>query len=158
MQPAKDKPLKGYKCRWRDDDCKWTADGYYPWEYFNATSPSAARYAYFVEVNTRGELSLSYSEVLNAIEVLRNKESRRESIDPSRIKDFLRVIKNRGIDFAEIGMQVDCDGKKGRIVGANMSAGLDVLFDGQKHKSNCHPRWRMKYFSKDGELLKAYGD
>lgn len=70
--------------------------------------------------------------------------------------------RQRGIDFAFIGMQIEMDGDIGTIVGMNDSANLDVTFANQakygKHKHNVHPTWRMKYFDAAGELIAHFGD
>ncbi len=68
--------------------------------------------------------------------------------------------KNRNMPFAKRGMRVEhtYNGKKGRISGANCSANLNIIFDGQKHSENCHPHWMMKYFDGQGQLIKEYGE
>lgn len=71
---------------------------------------------------------------------------------------FIHMRRNRGIDFAEVGMRVEVDGKSGVIVGSNSSMNLDVCFDGQSWKENCHPWWRVKYFTHDGHLIKEFLD
>ena len=48
----------------------------------------------------------------------------------------------RGTSF-HLGQRITVDGKRGVIVGANSSSNLDVLFDGEKHASNCHPTWKV---------------
>jgi hypothetical protein len=71
---------------------------------------------------------------------------------------FDHMKKERGIPFAEIGMIVEVDGKKGVIVGCNSGLNLDVFFDHYNPESNCHPYWRTKYFGTNGELIKEFGE
>lgn len=71
---------------------------------------------------------------------------------------FVRMREYRGIEFALLGMRVEVNGKPGVIVGSNSSMNLDVCFDGQHWKENCHPWWRVKYFDNKGNLIKEYGD
>lgn len=67
------------------------------------------------------------------------------------------MIRNRGIDFAHIGMMVEVDGDIGTIAGMNSSANLDVVFANKlkygNGTSNCHPFWRVKYFGADGNII-----
>ncbi|MDU7313111.1 MAG: hypothetical protein E7L31_17310 [Aeromonas sp.] len=69
-------------------------------------------------------------------------------------EDMLRC---RGIEFAEIGMQVEVDGAIGTIVGMNGSANLDVRFANElvygKGLHNCHPTWNVKYFDGTGQVI-----
>lgn len=62
----------------------------------------------------------------------------------------------RDIDFVSLKMAIEVDGKRGVIVGINRSANFDVVFDGSKIKSNCHPFWKTKYFDETGKLIKEY--
>lgn len=71
---------------------------------------------------------------------------------------FQQVCKSRNLPFAYQGMRVEVDGQKGTIVGGNNSGNLDICFDGKWWGENCHPWWRTKYFDKDGNLIKEYGD
>jgi hypothetical protein len=74
------------------------------------------------------------------------------------IEQFNRIKQYRGIEFAYMGMHVEVDGKPGVIVGANDSCNLDICFDGEHWKSNCHPWWRVKYFDNKGNVVKKFGD
>lgn len=73
--------------------------------------------------------------------------------------DFVK--KQRGLSFIEKGMRVELAygaiKKQGIIKGGNSSGNIDVLFDGEKIVSNCHPTWAMKYFDKQGNLIAQYG-
>lgn len=71
-----------------------------------------------------------------------------------RMSDFRRV---QGMPFVKRGMRVEHNGKKGRVSGANSSANLNITFDGQNHSKNCHPRWMMQYFDKDGNVIADFG-
>ncbi len=69
---------------------------------------------------------------------------------------FKDTVEKRGIPFAAIGMRVELEGKTGAIKGVNSSANLDILFDGEKQKTNCHPTWEMVYFNGNGSICKDY--
>jgi hypothetical protein len=73
-----------------------------------------------------------------------------------KMKDFREV---RNMSFAKRGMRVEhtYNGKKGRIAGANASANLNIIFDGENFSVNCHPHFMMRYYDKKGQLLKEYG-
>lgn len=78
-------------------------------------------------------------------------------------EQFERTIKSRGIEFAYQGMKIHVCGKSGKIVGANSSCNLDVVFDedflrGQPHKRNCHPLYMTKYFDRQDNLIAEYKD
>lgn len=70
------------------------------------------------------------------------------------------MTRQRGMDFVRIGMTIEVDGKRGKIVGTNMSANLDVVFDDRekhgKHAHNCHPTWETRYFNGSGEVIADY--
>lgn len=76
--------------------------------------------------------------------------------DPVTDKAFRETAQYRGVPFARIGMRVSVDEKFGYIVGKNSSANFDVLFDGDKIPSNCHPNWMITYYSDDGAVLASY--
>lgn len=71
---------------------------------------------------------------------------------------FDRMTGMRGIEFAYRGMKVEVCGKPGVIVGSNSSLNLDVVFDGQYHKSNCHPWYETRYFDRKGNVVADYVD
>jgi hypothetical protein len=70
------------------------------------------------------------------------------------------VKKHRGLKFAKRGMRVEhtYNGKTqtGRITSGNSSGNLNILFEGKKKPENCHPRWAMKYFDKDGNVIAEF--
>jgi len=35
-------------------------------------------------------------------------------------------------------------------------ANLDVLFDGEKQKTNCHPTWEIIYFNTNGSICRDF--
>lgn len=59
------------------------------------------------------------------------------------------VKRSRNMPWLLMGMPIEVDGKMGKIVGGNSSSNLDVVFDGQSGKQNCHPGWKTKYFLGD---------
>lgn len=69
---------------------------------------------------------------------------------------FKDTVEKRGIPFANIGMRIELEGKRGIIKGVNNSANLDVIFDGEKAKTNCHPTWEMIYFNNNGSICKDF--
>lgn len=68
-------------------------------------------------------------------------------------EQFARVIDYRGIPLAFQGMKVEVCGKLGRIVGSNSSSNLNIVFDGNWHKNNCHPRHEMVYYDNHGNIV-----
>jgi hypothetical protein len=72
--------------------------------------------------------------------------------------DFQDTLIRRDIKFAYLGMKVEVDGKPGRIVGCNNSLNLDICFDGEFWRSNCHPWWRIKYYDNNGNVAAEYND
>ena len=65
---------------------------------------------------------------------------------------FAETMQSRGVSFARIGMRVEINGRMGNIKGCSVRANIDVLFDGDKSKSNCHPTWNICYFHHDGSI------
>ncbi len=74
----------------------------------------------------------------------------------SKEEKFQDQAQRRGIEFAKIGMRVSVNGKMGTIKSMNNHLNLDVVFDGQKHKSNCHPHWMTKYYDNEGNIIKEF--
>lgn len=68
--------------------------------------------------------------------------------------DYVRTRRN--LPFVKRGMRVEVDGKPGRITSGNRSGNLNIRFDGEKYSVNCHPWYKIKYFDKDGTLIKAF--
>ena len=66
--------------------------------------------------------------------------------------------KHRDMPFVKIGMRVQLldYGPMGRISGVNDSGNLNVIFDGEKHHTNCHPHWMIRYFDKNGKVIQEY--
>ncbi len=65
----------------------------------------------------------------------------------------------RGIPFPSVWMNVNVGGDKGVLFGHNSSANLDVYFlegDNKGQKLNCHPNWKIQYFSKKWKLIKEF--
>jgi hypothetical protein len=74
------------------------------------------------------------------------------------IEDFKETLVRRGIEFAHLGMKVEVAGRPGRIVGCNASLNLDVCFEGETWKNNCHPHWRIKYFDNQDKVVAEYSN
>lgn len=71
-----------------------------------------------------------------------------------KMEDFREA---RQMPFVKRGMRVMHRGKWGRVAGANRSANLNIIFDGEKVSKNCHPHWAMRYFDKSGRMVAEYG-
>jgi len=114
-----------------------------------------AKYNAYIE----SESGYEFGDWLQTIESCRLEHKFRPSDLFGDINDFNYMKQRRDIDFAYIGQKVEVDRKPGIIVGAsNMSLNLDVCFDGEHWKSNCHPWWRVKYFDNKGNLIREFGD
>lgn len=75
----------------------------------------------------------------------------------------LNHVKNqRGLPFVKKGMRVEIitkDGSKaGKITGGNESGNIDVKFEGTKYSVNCHPKYNIRYFDNDGNVLAEFID
>ena len=70
------------------------------------------------------------------------------------------IRERRGLPFVKRGMRVEIaykdKVKRGVITGANCSGNLNIRMDGHKHSSNCHPRWAIKYFDKEGNVIAEF--
>ena len=72
------------------------------------------------------------------------------------------VKKQRGLPFLKKGMRVELTygsiKKQGIIKGGNHCGNIDVLFEGQKKVDNCHPKWAIKYFDAQNNIIAEYGE
>ena len=118
-----------------------------------ARSAGVAKYQKYLDV---GECFDSFKSFLRSVSVRRIGPAGRCPVSDSEAQRFEHVKEIRGIEFVRIGMRVEVDGRSGVIVGANNSANLDVIFDGQNHKGNVHPYWETVYFGDNGEVLRDY--
>lgn len=119
-----------------------------------AATSGKAKYAYWQYLQD-GIWEEPFSEVV--------KHLRCRLVDKFKISDlfgnreqFARVIENRGIAFAYMGMRIEVDGNMGTIVGSNHSVNLDICFDGKWWAENCHPWWETRYFDSNGNVIKDY--
>ncbi len=114
-----------------------------------ACSPSKARYEYHRQLS---ECLPPYRECFGAI---RSKSL--GAVKPEYFfgdsESFVNTILKRNIEFARMGMKVKVGNKEGIIVGSNSSSNLDVIFEGESHKSNCHPHWDITYLDKDDNVI-----
>lgn len=69
-----------------------------------------------------------------------------------------RVAYLRDMPFLKREMKVRLlhDGRFGKITSGCDGANLNIRFDGEKRSFNCHPKWKMQYFDKEGNLIKEY--
>jgi hypothetical protein len=126
--------LKSYDC---------SLDGKH-WSTFNATSRGKAKSMFYREC----DFDLDYKMI-----------KCRTNGYPYTSDEFRRNAKYRDIEFAYCGMAVQVQDWNGVIVGHNDSANLNVLFLDGANKGqvlNCHPNWKIKYFNKSGEVVKAF--
>ena len=70
------------------------------------------------------------------------------------------VRKQRGMPFLKIGMKIYNKHSKrfGVITSTNLSGNINIRLDGDNFSSNHHPRWQLKYFDKDDNVIAEYGD
>lgn len=110
---------------------------------YNNTSPGKARYQYLLDI---GDV---YPDVsFKDIKV-------RKLGDCMEMDDVRRIAKARAMPFLHTGMSVTCDGLKGKIIGKSAGNYLKVAFE-DGTQGECHPRWKMKYFDKEGKLVREY--
>lgn len=64
----------------------------------------------------------------------------------------------RGLPPIKKGMKCTVDGETGVIWGGNHAANFNVKFDKTNKVGNCHPSYKMKIFSLDGEVLHQSDD
>ena len=72
--------------------------------------------------------------------------------------DIDMICKQRGLPKIKKGSRCEVDGRPGKIVGINHSANFNVVFEGEKHKTNCHPYYLMKIWDKAGEVIYVSDD
>lgn len=68
------------------------------------------------------------------------------------------IRKQRGLSFLKRGMRIESlhNGKFGRIASANHCGNINVIFDGEKHSQNCHPKWKIRYFNDENVVIKEF--
>jgi hypothetical protein len=111
-----------------------------------------AKYQFWIDVREPWP-SVKYTDIT----AYRVRDDREDRIH----QEFARTATYREVPFAKIGMTVEVDGVKGEIAGKNSDANFDVLFLEGNHKGqilNCHPNWRIRYFDKNGTLIKEFQD
>lgn len=74
---------------------------------------------------------------------------------------FKELVRVRGEAFAfvEMGMMIEFDGEPGTIVGLHPSGNLIVKMANQledQGKTYCHPTYKMKYFDRNGNIIKSF--
>lgn len=117
-----------------------------------AETAGKAKYGFYLECDGCYE---DFGTFLQNIESLR-----RVCKLPGRpvIRDpfFEEMANARDIPFAFLGMGVEVGGRRGRIVGANFAQNLDVIFDGESVKSNCHPWDNIVYYDDNGNEIARF--
>lgn len=76
---------------------------------------------------------------------------------PNTQKAINDICAYMGIPRIPKGVRCEVDGEVGVIWGGNSAANFNVKFEDGRIR-NCHPGWRMKIFSDDGEILHASDD
>jgi hypothetical protein len=115
------------------------------WSTINAISKGSAKSKYFRKLDADW---IKYTQIKCKVNGY-----------PYTSEEFIRCTKYRNIEFAYCGMKVNVSGWNGFIVGHNNSANLDILFIDGKYSGqtlNCHPNFKIKYFDKQGNLIKEY--
>lgn len=79
--------------------------------------------------------------------------TRRKTKREQFVDDMIRL---RGIEFAQVGMNVEVDGEMGTIVRMNAGANVDVRFANQLQKYRA--RARNLYFNPEGNVIAQYGE
>jgi len=106
-----------------------------------------------------GQAKQAYIRMLDGVQMIAIYLSCAVLIAQKRHRQFKDNAKYRNIPFAYVGMNVKIRGDKGIIVGHNSSANLDIYFlegDNKGKKLNCHPNWKIQYFSKKWKLIKEF--
>ena len=70
-----------------------------------------------------------------------------------KLSDFRKY---RCMPFVKRGMKVIQGGRPGVITGANRSCNLNIRFEGNKHSSNCHPYYDIKYIDQQEKVIAEY--
>ena len=68
------------------------------------------------------------------------------------------VKEKRGMPFLKRGMKVQSihSGRFGVVTSGNWSGNINVRMDGDKLSGNYHPKWKMRYFDKAGNVIAEY--
>lgn len=113
---------------------------------------AAARYNAFL--NDAAELYESFNDFLQSIDSMRLLHKFKVSdLFTQDITGMQRTLAYRGIDFANLGMRVEINGRPGTICGTNDACNLSVCFDGDTFVTNCHPHYMVKYLDRDGNVV-----
>lgn len=120
-----------------------------------APTPGKAKYQFFK--NHEIEDSCDFGDFVKQAKCHLVHKFKVEDLFTSTTTDFERMKKHRGIEFAYKGMNVEVCGKKGILVG-NYGFNLLVCYEGNWWSNNCHPWYKVKYFDKEGKLIKEYAD
>lgn len=102
--------------------------------------------------------SMEFCDFLKSVKCKLLSKFHYKDLFQSDLSDFQDTLRRRNIEFAHLGMMVEVCGKTGRIVGCNNSLNLDVCFDGEWWKTNCHPWYKIKYFNNYGNVVAEYID
>ena len=114
--------------------------------FVNAESPGKAKYQHFLSLDGLFESFDMYLRFVESCILVNNVPA-----EKLKNEDFQRIIEQRQIPHAKIGMRVELNGERGYIVGSNNSCNLDVAFDNGVY--NCHPHHELIYFTDDGRKI-----
>lgn len=117
------------------------------------TSHSQARYKFWRE---HSECLNDYNKCFKYIKVKSLGAVKPEHYFGNQ-ESFESMKKYRGLDFLQMGMIVDVEGKLGWVIGSNSSCNLDVMFEGEEYPySNCHPHWETTYYDDKMNVIKDF--
>lgn len=68
-------------------------------------------------------------------------------------KKIDQVAEYRRLPSIKKGMRCEVSVKQGEVIGGTSSGNLNILFDGDKEPTSCHPHWQMKVFGYDGKVI-----
>lgn len=119
-----------------------------------AETPAKAKYQLYLDA--REWFDDGFKNFIHCIKSVRLVHKFRVSDLFGDREHFQNMKESRNIPFAEIGMKISVNGKKGVICGSNHSSNLDVCFDGTWYVENCHPYWQTVYYDDKGNVIKNY--
>lgn len=113
-----------------------------------ATTAGKAKYDHYLMLD---ETFDSFGEYLHYVESCKLLHKARKEDYFRKFHDFERTANYRGVPLATYGTEVELDGRRGFIVGANDSCNFDVAFDNGVF--NCHPNYELVYYGEHGNVL-----
>lgn len=119
-----------------------------------AETAGKAKYSYWKKINDCYDIE--FKGFLKSAKCRFVNKFKYADLFTKNLGDFNETIQRRNIEFAHLGMRVEVCGKSGRIVGCNDSLNLDVCFDGEHWRTNCHPHHKIKYFDNNNSVIAEF--